>query len=154
MYRRPRRALIQTQRIATALRLAPCGRLFPCDAGIASHSERKNPIHNPDRPCLNFQLYRVYMRKFDRRQAVSRRTKITFTSSRFYRTPSGLPVRYIPEGMRLSGNSQNHFGIFRETCQVYFFTAPKSKKRLEIEFLCAGGAACLFACLLSDFRSQ
>ena len=39
--------------------------------------------------------------------------------------PLGLPVRYIPEGMRLSGNSQNHFGIFRETCQVYFFTAPK-----------------------------
>ncbi|MEI8248615.1 MAG: hypothetical protein WCI51_22485, partial [Lentisphaerota bacterium] len=53
------------------------------------------------------------------------RTKITFTSSRFSRMPSGLPVRYIPEGMRLSGNSQNHFGIFRETCQVYFFTAPK-----------------------------
>ena len=53
------------------------------------------------------------------------RTKITFTSSRLSRMPSGLPVRYIPEGMRLSGNSQNHFGIFRETCQVYFFTAPK-----------------------------
>jgi len=56
--------------------------------------------------------------------ALRSRPKITFTSSRFSRMPSGLPVRYIPEGMRLSGNSQNHFGIFRETCQVYFFTAP------------------------------
>ena len=38
--------------------------------------------------------------------------------------PLCLPVRYIPSGMLLVGNSQNLFGIFRETCQVYFLTAP------------------------------
>ena len=54
-----------------------------------------------------------------------RRKEMTFTSSRFSRTPLCLPVRYMPEGMRLSGNSQNHFGIFRETCQVYFLTSPE-----------------------------
>jgi hypothetical protein len=35
-----------------------------------------------------------------------------------------LPVRYIPSGMHLAGNSQNLFGIFCETCQVYFLAAP------------------------------
>jgi hypothetical protein len=35
-----------------------------------------------------------------------------------------LPVRYMFSGMRLTGNAQNLFGIFRETCQVYFFTTP------------------------------
>ncbi len=53
------------------------------------------------------------------------RKEITFTSSRFSRMPLCLPVRYIPSGMRLAGNSQNLFGIFRETCQVYLLTAPK-----------------------------
>ena len=57
------------------------------------------------------------------------RTKITITSSRFFRVPLGLPVRYIPEGMLLSGHSQNHLGIFHETCKVYFFTAPKVSLR-------------------------
>jgi len=52
------------------------------------------------------------------------RQKITFTSSRFSRMTLCLPVCYIPSGMRLTGNSQNLFGIFRETCQVYLFTAP------------------------------
>ncbi len=52
------------------------------------------------------------------------RKEINFTSSRFSRMPLCLPVRYIPSGMRLTGNSQNLFGIFRETCQVYFLTAP------------------------------
>ena len=52
------------------------------------------------------------------------RKEITFTSSRFSRMPLCLPVSYIPSGMRLTGNSQNLFGIFRETCQVYFLTAP------------------------------
>ena len=33
-----------------------------------------------------------------------------------------LPVCNIPSGMRLSGNSQNHLGIFRETCKAYFLT--------------------------------
>ena len=55
------------------------------------------------------------------------RKEITFTSSRFSRMPLCLPVRYIPSGMRLAGNSPNHFGIFRETCQVYFLTAPYNK---------------------------
>ena len=40
-------------------------------------------------------------------------------SSRFSRMPLCLPVRYIPEGMLLAGNSQNCPGIFRETCKVY-----------------------------------
>ena len=52
------------------------------------------------------------------------RKERTFTSSRFSRMPLGLPIRYIPSGMRLAGKSQNLFGIFRETCQVYFLTAP------------------------------
>ena len=52
------------------------------------------------------------------------RKEITLTSSRFSRMPLCLPVRYIPSGMRLTGNSQNLFGIFRGTCQVYFLTAP------------------------------
>ena len=55
------------------------------------------------------------------------RKEINFTSSRFSRMPLCLPVRYIPSGMRLTGNSQNLFGIFRETCQVYLLTAPKRK---------------------------
>ena len=38
--------------------------------------------------------------------------------------PLYLPVRYIPEGMLLTGNSQNHLWIFRETCKVYLFAAP------------------------------
>ena len=37
-----------------------------------------------------------------------------------------LGASYIPSGMRLSGNSQNHSGIFRETCKVYFSTAPEA----------------------------
>ena len=44
------------------------------------------------------------------------RTKITITSSRFFRVSLGLPVRYIPDGMLLPGNSQNHLWVFRETC--------------------------------------
>ncbi len=59
------------------------------------------------------------------------RKKITFTYSRFFRMPLCLPVRYIPEGMRLTGNSQNHFGIFRETCQLYFLTVPNKNMRLS-----------------------
>ena len=55
------------------------------------------------------------------------RSKITFTSLCFSRMSLCLPVRYIPSGMLLTGNSQNLFGIFRETCQVYFLTAPKNQ---------------------------
>jgi hypothetical protein len=47
--------------------------------------------------------------------------------------PLCLPARYIPSGMRLSGNSQNLFGIFRETCQVYFLTAPYEKFTKTLE---------------------
>ena len=56
------------------------------------------------------------------------RKEITFTSLRLSGTPSCFPTRCIPSGMRLSGNSQNLFGIFRETCQVYFLTAPYNGK--------------------------
>ena len=65
------------------------------------------------------------------------RKEINFTSSRFSRMPLCLPVRYIPSGMRLTGNSQNLFGIFRETCQVYFLTAPNS--RISATAGCLGG---------------
>ncbi len=64
-----------------------------------------------------------------------RRKEITFTSSRFSRMPLCLPVRYIPSGMRLTGNSQNFFGIFRETCQVYFLTAPYAEIDEKIQQL-------------------
>jgi hypothetical protein len=37
--------------------------------------------------------------------------------------------------MRLPGNSQNLFGIFRETWQVYFLTAPKRKTKMKSKLI-------------------
>ena len=51
---------------------------------------------------------------------MSGRIEITFTSSRFSRMPLCLPARRISASMRLTGNSPNLPGIFRETCKVLF----------------------------------